>query len=133
MLRAIREGYRVLGAHGIPITPGNHRIFSWIPEPLLVALMRRMIRSETTSIKIGHADRAHKEMKTIADELRALAAATSIATPAIDRLYDYVDPSAEPIADGAAELPLDWSGVWALGVALAVLAVLLPMLWRAVA
>jgi 2-dehydropantoate 2-reductase len=133
MLRAIREGYRVLGAHRIPITPGNHRVFSWIPEPFLVVLMRRMIRSETTSIKIGHADRARKEMKTIAAEFRALAAATSIATPAIDRLYEYVDPSAEPIADGSAELPLKWSGLWALGAALAVLAVLLPMLWRAVA
>ena len=132
MLRAIREGYRVLGAHGIPITPSNHRVFSWIPEPLLLVLMRRTIQSDTTSIKIGHAERARNEMKTLADEFRALTAARSIATPAIDRLYKYVDPSAEPIVDGSAELTLHWRGVWALGFA-AVLAVLISMLWSGIA
>jgi 2-dehydropantoate 2-reductase len=129
MLRAIREGYSVLSAHGIPIKPASHRIFQWLPEPLLLALMRRMVESDTTSIKIGHALEARHEMKTIADEFRALAAATSISTPAMDRLYKYVDPSAEPIADGSAELSVNWAGVWALGVALAVLAVLISMLW----
>ncbi len=128
MLRAIREGYLVLGAHGIPITPSNHRIFRWIPEPLLLVLTRRMIQSDSTSIKIGHAERARKEMKTIAEEFRALAAATAIATPAIDRLNKYVDPSAEPIADASAELPLDWSGLWALGAALVFLAVAISIL-----
>jgi hypothetical protein len=90
-----------------------------------------MVESDTTSIKIGHALGARHEMKTIADEFRALASVTSISTPAIDRLYKHVDPSAEPIADGCAELPLNWGAVWALGVASAVLAVLISMLWLA--
>ena len=133
MLRAIREGYRVLSAHAIPITPKSHRIFQWLPEPLLLVLMRRMVESDTTSIKIGHALGARSEMKTIADEFRSLASSTSILTPAMDRLHKYVDSSAEPLRDGCAALPLDWGGVWALGVTLAVLAVLMFMLWKGAA
>jgi hypothetical protein len=90
--------------------------------------MRRMILSESTSIKDGHAEQARKEMKRLADEFRALAKNTSVATPAIDRLYAYVDPAVEPVADGQAELPLHWRGVWGLGVTLAVLAVCISML-----
>jgi 2-dehydropantoate 2-reductase len=90
MLRAIREGYRVLKALGIAITPSHHRVFEWIPEPLLLALMKRMIRSDETSIKFGHAHQARKEMKIIADEFRELARKTSVSTPAMNRLYGYL-------------------------------------------
>ena len=45
MVRAIREGYRVLRARGVPITPANHKIFDWISEPILVALMRRVLNT----------------------------------------------------------------------------------------
>ncbi len=86
MLRAIREGYRVLRAIGIAITPPSHRVFEWIPEVLLLALMKRMVESDTTAIKMGHAQGARKEMKLIADEFRALAKETSVPTPAMDRL-----------------------------------------------
>jgi len=129
MIRAIREAYRVLSANGIPITPSNHKVFQWIPEPLLLVMMRKMVASETIGIKIGHALGARAEMKTIADELRALAAATSVPTPAMDRLYKSVDPSEESMPDGCAELPLDWSGVWWLGAAIAAVAVLIAGLW----
>lgn len=130
MLRAIREGYGVLHAHGIPITPASHRLFQWLPEPLLLFVMKRMIQSETTDVKIGHAFGARHEMKTIADEFRTLAADTSIPTPAIDHLYAYVDPSAQPLPDGSNELALEWSGVWVLALGLAALVLLTSMLWK---
>jgi 2-dehydropantoate 2-reductase len=109
MLRAIREGYRVLRECEIPITPANHRIFQWLPEPLLLGIMKRMITSDETTIKVGHASDAREEMQLLADEFRALARKTSVPTPAIDRLYTYFDPSVEPIADGSAEMPIRWS------------------------
>jgi len=31
MVRAIKEGYKVLQALGVPITPSNHKVFNWIP------------------------------------------------------------------------------------------------------
>ena len=126
MLRAIREGYTVLSAHGIPITPKSHRIFQWLPEPLLLVLMRRMVKSDTTSIKIGHALGARNEMKTIADELGGLAETAAISTPAMDRLYQYLDPSTEPVPAGSSEIPVNWNALW---MALGVLAALAASLW----
>ena len=114
MLRAIREGYRILDAHGTPITPKSHRIFQWLPEPLLLVLMRQMVVSDTTSIKIGHALGARNEIKAITDEFRALAEGTSLSTPAMDRLYQQLDPTVEPVADGSADLCVNWIGVWML-------------------
>ena len=38
MLRAIREGYRVLAAHAIPVTPATStRSFCKLPHPCLIA------------------------------------------------------------------------------------------------
>lgn len=96
MIRAIREGYAVLDALGIPITPKFQRIFRWIPEPLLLALMRRMIQSPATELKLGHARGARSEMKALAEDFRRLADSAAIETPAIDRLRGYIDPSTSP-------------------------------------
>jgi len=128
MIRAIREGYRVLSAQGIPITPKSHRIFQWIPEPLLLALVRRQVESGTTRIKIGHALGARREMKTLADELRALAERTSTPTPAADRLYGYLEPDAEPAADGSSAIPINRNAAW---LALGASALAAALLWLA--
>ncbi len=68
---------------------------------------------------IGHAQAARDEMKQIADEFRVLARSTSVPTPAMDRLYTYIDPDVQPVADGSAQIPMNWRGV---GIGLAVLA-----------
>ena len=127
MLRAIREGYAILAAHGIPVTPRSHAVFRWLPEPLLLFVMRRATQSETASLKIGHALEARHEMGTIAEEIRTLAAAASVPTPALDRLHQYLDPAAQTVPDGSAEIPVNWNAVWmALG-ALAISATLLSL------
>ncbi len=92
MIRAIRESYKVLQELNIPIMPAKHKIFKWIPEPILVALMRRIFKSEKMADLIGHAHAARYEMKQIADEFRVLARSTSVPTPAMDHLYTYIDP-----------------------------------------
>jgi 2-dehydropantoate 2-reductase len=113
MIRAIREGYKVLQALGIPITPSNHKIVNWIPEPLLVPLVRKMLANKDVELKAtGHANAARHEMKQIADEFRTLARKTSVPTPAMDRLYTYIDPATSPVPEGSARIPLNWRGVW---------------------
>lgn len=108
LVRAIREGYRVLRALDVAITPSSHRVFRWLPEPILVSIMRRMVTSEAGAIKIGHAQAARREMALLADEFAVLAEASSVATPAMQRLMRYIDASVEPLAEGSAELPLKW-------------------------
>lgn len=90
LIRAIREGYRVLHERGVPVTPATHRIVEWLPEPLLLALAKRRIGSEATSIKVGHAQAAREEMKSIAEEIRTLTGSASTSTPAMDRLNKFL-------------------------------------------
>jgi 2-dehydropantoate 2-reductase len=112
MVRAIREGYKVLRALGVPITPANHKVFNWIPEPILVALLRRLLKTKTAEIEIaGHANAARDEFKQLADDFRALARTTSVPTPAMDRLYTYIDPAVPPLSEGSAQISLSWRGV----------------------
>lgn len=108
MIRAIREGYRVLDDNGTPIEPGSHRIFRWLPEPILIAIMKRMIADEASAIKLGHSLAARREMALLAADFAALADACSVETPAMKRLARHADPSADPIADGSHELQPRW-------------------------
>ena len=112
-VRAIRENYKVLRTLGIPITPANHKIFDWIPEPMLVFLLQRMLNTKTAETEmVGHANAARDEMQHIADEFRALARTTSVPTPAMDRLHTYIDPAVQPLAEGSAQIPINWRSMW---------------------
>ena len=125
MIRAIREGYRVLRETGIPITPNKHKLLQLIPEPILVALMRRIFKSEKMADLIGHAHAARDEMVQIAKEFKALGQNASVTTPAMDRLFTYTDPDIQPVADGSAQIPMKWRGV---GIVLSALVVLIVVL-----
>ena len=112
-VRAIREGFRVLRALDLPVTPSKFALLQWLPEPLLVLLVQRLmadVKVETAMAK--HANAARDEMKHLADEFLALARTTAVHTPTIDRLYPHFDPEAPLMPEGSAEIPLDWRGVW---------------------
>ncbi len=94
MVRAIREGLEVLRANDIAITPSNHRVLQWLPESLIVFLMKRMFSGETMTIKVGHAGHAHRELQMLAQEFQALNAATRLPTPAMDRLNEHLASTA---------------------------------------
>ena len=93
MVRAMREGLDVLRANDIPITPSNHRVLRWLPEWLMVFVMKRMFDSQTMAIKVGHAEHAHGEFELLAQEFRTLNAATRLPTPAMDRLNEHLAPT----------------------------------------
>jgi len=74
--------------------------------------MRRRLNSKAAEIQMaGHANAARDEMKQIADEFRTLARTTSVPTPAMDRLYIYIDPAVPPLPEGGAQIPLSWRSV----------------------
>ena len=94
MVRAIREGLEVLHANDIPITPKNHRVLQWLPESLIVFIMKRLFSGETMAIKVGHAEHAHHELQLLAQEFRTLNASSRLPTPTMDRLLEYLPPAA---------------------------------------
>jgi 2-dehydropantoate 2-reductase len=126
-IRAVREDFRVLQALSIPVRPPMLWILAWMPEPILLFLLQRVLDTALAEIALaGHASAARDEMKHLADEFRALALSTTIPTPAADRLYKHVDLGVPPVAQGSAQIAVDWRGVWAgLGVLTALAAV-----WR---
>ena len=112
-VRAMRESFRVLRALDIPLMPPALRVYEWLPEPILVPLAQRLFNTRAAEIAVaGHAGAARDEMKQIADEFRALARSTTVTTPVLDQLYTYLDPTVPTIADGSAQIPLNWRGVW---------------------
>jgi len=111
-VRAIREGFHVLQALGYPITPKRFRPIMWVPEPILVALVRKLMadpKMETAMVK--HAESARDEMKHLTDEFLVLAAQTDVPIPSIKRLYRYFDSSAPLMPESRADIPLDWRGL----------------------
>jgi 2-dehydropantoate 2-reductase len=117
LVRAIREGFTVLRALNIPATPLKLRILPLIPEPFLVALLQRVLATEwATTLLAHHANSARDEMQQLADEFRTLARASGVPTPALDRLYVYINPATPPAPEGTATLALDWRGIW-IGIA----------------
>lgn len=102
-VRAIRENLRVLRALGVPVTPGALRALGWLPEPLLVALLRPLLDTEIAEAGLGpHAGAAPDETAQLASELAELARAAGASTPAADRLRGHLDPAAPSIPEGGA-------------------------------
>ena len=113
MLRGMREAIGVLRALGVPITPPRIRLTMSLPEPLMVAVMRK--RMLAPGVRLGgiHLDGMHAELVCLAEEFTALKRRTNHATPNLDRLMAALSPSVPPIPPGSAGLKLDWRGVWA--------------------
>lgn len=131
-VRAVREGFDVLQALGYPSTPSLLCLFARLPEPLLVWFLRRRLSHPLMEVALArHAGAARDEIKHLADEFLALVKLTTAPTPAIHRLYSYLDPAAPLMPEGSAEIPLDWRAVQTgLAVAGGVLACAALLRWR---
>lgn len=108
-LRAVREGFRVLQTLDYPVTPKEMRVFTWLPEPILVAVLGRWLRHPLIEVALArHAGAARDEMQHLADEFLVLARKTNVPTPAIDQLYAYFDPTTPLMPEGSAAIAVDW-------------------------
>ncbi len=114
-VRAVREAFRVLRALGYPIVPKTLRLVEWIPEPVVVFLVRRLLSSPLMDVAlVRHAEAARDEAKHLTDEFIVLARESGVPTPNIDRLYPYLDAATPNVPAGRAEIPLDFRGVVAI-------------------
>lgn len=112
MVRAIREGMQVLQKLGVPITPRRYRALTWLPEPILVSSLRRMLATQRAELALArHANTARDEMQELAGEVNALAKAAGMRMPNFEQLCQYLEPAEEPLPDGLSDLSLNWRGV----------------------
>jgi 2-dehydropantoate 2-reductase len=112
-VRGIRESLRTLRELNIPIIPGYYRLLEWLPEPLLVVLLRGLVNTRAAEINIaGHANAARDEMWAVADEFATLTRATGHLTPALYNLRLWLDPDYAPLEEGSDALPMDMRAVW---------------------
>jgi 2-dehydropantoate 2-reductase len=87
MLRAVREGLRVIQALNLPIAPRHLKLLNWFPLWVQVPLVRKVLSTEFAEVALaGHANAARDELEHLAEEFRMLIQETSIPTPAIDAL-----------------------------------------------
>jgi len=114
-IRAVREGFHVLREAGYPITPRRMRQFEWLPEPVLVAFLQRLLsQPEMETALAGHARAAPDEVRHLVSEFLELRSKTKVDTPAINALLPYLeaDEPKEHLQEGSAAIAMDWSGIW---------------------
>jgi hypothetical protein len=94
------------------VTPSKFKVVEWLPEPILVLVVQRLLANplmETALVR--HAEAARSEVEHLIDEFMALARTTPVPTPTIDRLLLYYEPDVPQVPDGSAEILLRWGGL----------------------
>lgn len=82
----IRESLRALQALGVPLLPKGVHLYLWIPAPILMFFLRRMVRSKEVGYAFAHADKARPEIRLILDELMVLLRRSGRPMPALEEL-----------------------------------------------
>lgn len=96
LVQAVREGFAVLAAMKIPITPARLRLVGWMPESLLISALCKWATSQQfETVTVRHANAATSEMRTLAGEFRDMTILTGIPTPAIDQLRAFIPVSTQ--------------------------------------
>ena len=92
MVRAVKEGGRVLKALGYTKRyPFQFNLFYWLPEILNVLAVQSLLERKFAKVVFAlHARTARDEMKELAGEFQTLIDKTSVETPNIDTLMDFI-------------------------------------------
>ncbi len=88
MVQSIREGFSALKKTGMKILPSNLNIlFMKMPRWFAIWYWQKALRRETATVAIApHANTASDEMMSIAEIALNIVHASSLATPALDKL-----------------------------------------------
>ena len=123
MIRAIREGLHVLDHLPVPITPWRYNLVRWIPEAVLIPMLRYGFQLPQAELVLAqHARAARDEMRQLALEFQKLILATRMPTPNIDNLLRFTDERMDALPMGSAKMKLsrkDWLIWLAAGVSIA--------------
>ncbi|MBN1265677.1 MAG: ketopantoate reductase family protein [Anaerolineales bacterium] len=105
-IRSLRECLSVLKALGYPILPKKFRYISWLPEPLLLWIFKKIFSNELMETAMDrHADAAESEILHLQQEFQRLVDQSGIAAPTLDRLIQMIEHG-ETLPVGSRSIPL---------------------------
>jgi 2-dehydropantoate 2-reductase len=111
-LRGIKEAFRVLKKLGISVQPPALKKFLWLPEPLLVAFLRKLLNNPRMEVGlVRHASVIRDEIQQLNNEFLELAEKSGIFIPTIRFLVAQFNEKAPPLPEGSRNLRMDWSGI----------------------
>lgn len=92
LVRAAKEGFRVLKALGFSkLQPFELNLIYWLPEIMSMRGVRALLESKFAEVAFAmHAKAARDEMEDLAREFQQLTAMSSVETPNIDTLRDFI-------------------------------------------
>ncbi|MDP2964905.1 MAG: 2-dehydropantoate 2-reductase N-terminal domain-containing protein [Pelolinea sp.] len=110
--RGIKEGYRVLRQLGVPIQPPAYNKFLWLPEPVMVAFLRKALNNPRMEVAmVRHAEVIRDEIQQLNSEFLQLAEKSGIFIPNIRFLIAQFNDKALALPDGSRSIKLDWTGL----------------------
>ena len=110
--RAMKEGFSVLKKMGYPITPKSLNRFLWLPEPVVVAFLQKLLRNPRMEIAMEkHAKAAQDEIAQLIEEFMVLVDQSGVFTPNIKFLVSQFQSRAPALPVGSRSIRLHWEGV----------------------
>ena len=110
--RAMKEGFSVLKKLGYPMTPRSLKRFLWLPEPVVVAFLQKLLRNPRMEIAMGrHAKAAQDEIAQLIEEFTVLVDQSGVFTPNIKFLFSQFQSRAPVLPVGSRSIRLHWEGV----------------------
>jgi len=105
-IRSLRESFAALKALGYPILPRKFRHLSWLPEPVLLLIMKKMLSHELMETALDrHADAAQSEIEHLQMEFQDLVDKSGIPTPAMDQMKQLIEQG-DKLPIGSRSIPL---------------------------
>jgi ketopantoate reductase len=128
--RAMKEGFAVLKKLGYPITPDSLKRFLWLPEPVIVAFMQKLLRNPRMEIAMErHAKAAQDEIAQLIDEFLVLVDQSGMFTPNIQFLVSQFKSKALPLPEGSRSIRMHWEGVFLPVLLLVLLTLVLALIF----
>lgn len=102
LVRAAKEGGRVLRALGfLKRQPFEFNLFYWLPEFMNRVAVKKLLESKFAEVAFTmHAKAARDEMENLARDFQTLIAKTSIDTPNIDMLTNFITSNGQTESPG---------------------------------
>ena len=130
-IRAVREGVDALVRLGYPLSPPGLKVLFWLPEPVLVAVLKQVFASKLGETGMTrHANAAREEMGQLVDAVLSFGRKANMPMPYMTRLYAYLNPDMPPMPEGSRHIALDWREVKVLVVVIVALVALGMLLAR---